>query len=753
MLTLTLALPRIPLLVPRTMPDPSKPNLTILSGPQSGTSYEMDSVDNLLIGSDSSCPFFIDAPGISPIHARIWLDAEGCTVFDTHSPTGIYINDDRVVEKAPLRNGDILWLGSPGDETSVMIQVSLPGSGVELAKPAILNEEAPPAEVLEMASEAETIVAQPTAHQEAQAALSAPDPVEVIESADVLEMAPSPPIEEAPAEEAPAEPPLVAESEPAPQTLKSFTFDDADAEPEPETVVEAAPPTADSGFEFEEPPAEAVPETVAMAAPETFEFAESSEPPPLPVEPVVEASPETQAVAFIHDEPEPETLMVPPSAPEPAQETMASESPAFFTEEPPVVAPPSEEPAFFTEEPATIAAAPAAPIEDEFVVDEPPPSAPPPPPVAAPAPPPKPIEAKPAAPKPEVKKADTTMRRPGTPAAAPKAAPASRPPSRPAPRGGAGPSPVVLGGIGAVVLVVVAGGAWFVMGKKTPPPPPSTVAGVTTLPPPDVTAPAEVSTPAPPPVEEVVTVPTQPPVTVAAAIPTPPAVTVAAKPTPSPKATPSTAGKATPPPVTTPAQPTAAQLAGQVAAQVQTALGKADASVTARNYAEAVQHFDEALKLEPGNAKATSGKAAANAALASLRKAFVAGKTSFIGKAKKGPAGFDDNEPADPDYQGRVDYEFSPPNVKPGDAYTAKVYLANEGKKPIKIGGVTVATVTNGQRAANPASGPAKEVAPGQRGLLADVSGTWKEGTNNWSLDVVVTSGRGETYTSRANWR
>jgi hypothetical protein len=73
--------------------------------------------------------------------------------------------------------------------------------------------------------------------------------------------------------------------------------------------------------------------------------------------------------------------------------------------------------------------------------------------------------------------------------------------------------------------------------------------------------------------------------------------------------------------------------------------------------------------------------------------------------------------------------------------------------EPIKIGAVTVATVTNGQRAGGPANAQAKEVAPGQRGLLADVSGTWKEGTNNWSLDVVVTSGRGETYTSRANWR
>jgi hypothetical protein len=347
------------------------------------------------------------------------------------------------------------------------------------------------------------------------------------------------------------------------------------------------------------------------------------------------------------------------------------------------------------------------------------------------------------------------MRRQAPPVAA-KPAAAPRPAARPAPRGGGGPSPAVYGGIGFVVVALVLAGGWYFMGRKeaAPTPPPSSVAAVTTLPPPDVTAPPESPTPAPAatPIEEVVPVTTAPAATVPAAVPTPPPVTVAVKPTPSPKATPS--AKATPSPaVTTPAQPTAAQLAAQVAAQVQTALGKADASVAAKNYGEAVTHFDEALKLEPGNARATSGKAAANAALASLRKTFVAGKTAFIGKAKKGPAGFDDNEPADPDYQGRVDFEFSPANVKPGDAYTAKVYLTNEGKKPIKISGLTVATVTNGQRAAGPGNAQTKDVGPGQRGLLADVSGTWKEGTNNWSLDVVVTSGRGETYTSRANWR
>ena len=56
--------------------------------------------------------------GVSPIHARLWIDLEGITVYDTNSPRGVYMNDDRVVGQAPLRNGDILWLGPPGDDDS-----------------------------------------------------------------------------------------------------------------------------------------------------------------------------------------------------------------------------------------------------------------------------------------------------------------------------------------------------------------------------------------------------------------------------------------------------------------------------------------------------------------------------------------------------------------------------------------------------------------------------------------------------------
>ena len=136
-----------------------------------------------------------------------------------------------------------------------------------------------------------------------------------------------------------------------------------------------------------------------------------------------------------------------------------------------------------------------------------------------------------------------------------------------------------------------------------------------------------------------------------------------------------------------------------------------------------------------------------------MKKTFVAGKTAFIGKPKKGPAGFADNEDADPDYQGRIDYEFSPANVKPGDAYNAKIYLVNEGKRAIKVNTMSLTTVANGQRTPGPGNPQTKDIAAGQKGLLATVNGTWKDGTTSWSLEALVTSARGESYTSRVTWR
>ena len=142
-MTRTEAVPRIELAADGRLPS-NKPSLTVLSGEMGGRCFVVDdSVDNVLIGSDPSCRFALPATAVDPIHARLWIDLEGITVYDTNSPRGVYVNDDRVQGQARLRNGDILWLGPPGDDQSVMLQCRLPSAAPPLPPPAPRAEAAP----------------------------------------------------------------------------------------------------------------------------------------------------------------------------------------------------------------------------------------------------------------------------------------------------------------------------------------------------------------------------------------------------------------------------------------------------------------------------------------------------------------------------------------------------------------------------------------------------------------------------------
>jgi len=123
------------------MPDaPLHTTFTVLAGPLKGRRLVVeDAVDEVLIGSDAECRLALEVPGVSPLHARVWIDTQGATVHDTHSPRGIYVNDARVEVEAPLTDGDVLWLGPPGDAGSVMIQFRHAGAaeGPAVAPPPV----------------------------------------------------------------------------------------------------------------------------------------------------------------------------------------------------------------------------------------------------------------------------------------------------------------------------------------------------------------------------------------------------------------------------------------------------------------------------------------------------------------------------------------------------------------------------------------------------------------------------------------
>jgi hypothetical protein len=164
----------------------SQPSLTVLGGPLSGTRFVLEeSVDEILVGSDPSCRFHIPSPGVSPLHARLWVDAEGVAVYDTNSPRGVYVNDDRIQGRATLRNGDILWLGPPGDPEGVMLQCRIPARPAAAAPaPATAPAPVPPVEAAPI--EEEGIVIAPAAVEqaplfeivpEAGAVIAVPEPV------------------------------------------------------------------------------------------------------------------------------------------------------------------------------------------------------------------------------------------------------------------------------------------------------------------------------------------------------------------------------------------------------------------------------------------------------------------------------------------------------------------------------------------------------------------------------------------------
>src|SRR5262245_16172980 len=168
------------------MPEtPAAASLTILAGPLKGRRLILDdAVDDILIGSDPDCRLCIEMDGVSPIHARLWLDPEGAILYDTHSAGGVYVNDDRVSERAPLRDGDIIWLGAPAAATSVMLQFRHPGARAAADAPAEVPAEEPAEAEPERVEEAELLVSEPDPVAEletevaAEAAAAAASPAE-----------------------------------------------------------------------------------------------------------------------------------------------------------------------------------------------------------------------------------------------------------------------------------------------------------------------------------------------------------------------------------------------------------------------------------------------------------------------------------------------------------------------------------------------------------------------------------------------
>ena len=705
------------------MSEAARHNLTlsVLSGPSAGESYALEgAVGHIIMGSGETAHIQFEGTVVAAEHVRIAIDEQGAAVAPASPDAPVFLNDDPVTDDTTLKNGDILWMGSPGDEGAVMIQCQL-----EAVEPAVEPGEeagAPPAE--------------------AETAMPAEPAIEAAaDEADFMEL-----------EEPTAEPEMVAEDAGFGRAESPEGALSSEAEPASEPPAEPEAPAPEAMEE--EPEAEVIEAAEVEPIPDDGDqetvFLGAAEPPPSVPEPQAEPRAEVPAAPAAEPAPptEPETPVVEAAPPSP---------------EPPAAPPPEEPQPWEEQEP------PEDSVKAAWEVDQP----------VQPPPPPgredleKPPEAPPPAPKPEAAKPVTkpVARRP-PPRAAPRMA---RPAARPTPPLAPSPSGKMMG-IAAGVVVLLGGGAaaFFLLerggSEPAPTPPPVTVAQ-TLAPPTTLSVTEELLDEMP--LDEAAlgedgleagvaggdtapeAAPTAAPVAATTPAPTPNRADAArllrerqarqsATPTPVRRATPA---PATPAP---PAQPSAAERQAQ---QVATLLGQADQAMAGNDYPRAQSLYDAVLELEPSNAKARAGQGQAAAGAAVASKSFVAGRTVYVSKGKKGtaPAGF--AGAADPKYKGSLTIEMTPPKARPGAAFTAKVFLTNEGSKDIEPKQVTFTTRLNGKRTSANAPSKVKKIKPGQRALVAETTGTWQPGTQSWILEARITSGRGATYRSRLTWK
>ncbi len=106
-----------------------------------------------------------------------------------------------------------------------------------------------------------------------------------------------------------------------------------------------------------------------------------------------------------------------------------------------------------------------------------------------------------------------------------------------------------------------------------------------------------------------------------------------------------------------------------------------------------------------------------------------------------------------PTVDGQLELVMEPPPAGGGQPYAVRVYLRNAGRKPIKIDGMNVSMVVDGQRSTRPIPPKVKEVKAQERTLLDELPGIWKDGAKTWMVEVAVTSKSQDVYRNRLSWQ
>jgi tetratricopeptide (TPR) repeat protein len=221
--------------------------------------------------------------------------------------------------------------------------------------------------------------------------------------------------------------------------------------------------------------------------------------------------------------------------------------------------------------------------------------------------------------------------------------------------------------------------------------------------------------------------------------------------------------------------------AAQATQQLNGFITQADAALAGAKYDEAMSLYDRALGIDSSNLRAINGKSAAVQARALALASgggggggglgprggghtFSSGKTAAVSAETRSggsvPDGFESTPGVDvkkgstaAELPGKINFEIDPPTPKPGERYTVKVFLNNEGNAPIQVKDMLVSTSINGKKISAPVPPQTRDVAPQQKALVMSTTDAWKEDTNAWAMEVTIHTARGERYTNLVTWK
>ncbi|MBM6682944.1 MULTISPECIES: FHA domain-containing protein [Collinsella] len=88
----------------------SRPVLTIIKGPQTGNTFELDDVETT-VGRDPANAIFLNDMTVSRAHAKILRRPTGTVIEDLGSLNGTWV-DGAIVNSAPLHDGSSVQIGT-----------------------------------------------------------------------------------------------------------------------------------------------------------------------------------------------------------------------------------------------------------------------------------------------------------------------------------------------------------------------------------------------------------------------------------------------------------------------------------------------------------------------------------------------------------------------------------------------------------------------------------------------------------------